>query len=76
MLSAPNNLRGGRSTNFAPDERDARCGQRLISGAFRTHGTEVAQPVRSKWQRWRIRRQHYRQNFANPIVWRMQHVTT
>lgn len=42
MVSAPNNLRGGRSTNFAPDERDARCGQRLISGAFRTHGTEVA----------------------------------
>lgn len=42
MLSAPNNLRGGRSTNFAPDDRDARCGQRLISGAFRTHGTEVA----------------------------------
>lgn len=42
MLSAPNNLRGGRSTNFSPDERDARCGQRLISGAFRTHGTEVA----------------------------------
>jgi serine protease len=42
MLSPPNNLRGGRSTNYAPDERDARCGQRLISGAFRTHGTEVA----------------------------------
>lgn len=42
MLSAPNNLRGGRSTNFAPDERDSRCGQRLVSGAFRTHGTEVA----------------------------------
>ena len=42
MLSAPNNLRGGRSTDFSPDERDARCGQRLISGAFRTHGTEVA----------------------------------
>lgn len=42
MLSAPNNLRGGRSTNFSPDERDARCGQRLVSGAFRTHGTEVA----------------------------------
>jgi serine protease len=42
MLSAPNNLRGGRSTNFAPDERDARCGQRLVSSAFRTHGTEVA----------------------------------
>jgi serine protease len=42
MLSAPNNLRGGRSSNFAPDERDSRCGQRLVSGAFRTHGTEVA----------------------------------
>jgi len=42
MLSAPNNLRGGRSPNFGPDERDARCGQRLISTAFRTHGTEVA----------------------------------
>ncbi len=42
MLSAPNNLRGGRSTNFSPDERDARCGQRLVSSAFRTHGTEVA----------------------------------
>jgi serine protease len=42
MLSPPNNLRGSRSNDFAPDERDARCGQRLVSGAFRTHGTEVA----------------------------------
>jgi serine protease len=42
MLSPPNNLRGKRSENFAPDERDTRCGQRLISSAFRTHGTEVA----------------------------------
>ena len=42
MLSAPNNLRGGRSTDFSPDPRDSRCGQRLVSGAFRTHGTEVA----------------------------------
>jgi len=42
MLSAPNNLRGGRSTDYSPDERDARCGQRLVSGAYRTHGTEVA----------------------------------
>jgi len=42
MLSAPNNLRGNRSADFSPDERDARCGQRLVSGAFRTHGTEVA----------------------------------
>lgn len=42
MLSPPKNLRGGRSADFAPDERDARCGQRLFSAAFRTHGTEVA----------------------------------
>ena len=42
IISPPNNMRGDRSTNFSPDERDARCGQRLISGAFRTHGTEVA----------------------------------
>lgn len=42
MLSAPNNLRGDRSPDFRPDERDSRCGQRLVSGAFRTHGTEVA----------------------------------
>lgn len=42
MLSAPNNLRGDRSTNFSPDERDSRCGQRLVSSAFRTHGTEVS----------------------------------
>ena len=42
MLSAPHNLRGGRSTDFSPDPRDSRCGQRLVSGAFRTHGTEVA----------------------------------
>ena len=45
MLSAPNNLRGNRSPNFSPDERYARCGQRLISDAFRTHGTEVASLV-------------------------------
>ena len=42
MISPPNNMRGGRSPNFSPDERDARCGQRLVSSTFRTHGTEVA----------------------------------
>ena len=42
MQSGSNNLRGGRSTNFSPDERDVRCGQKLVSGAYRTHGTEVA----------------------------------
>jgi subtilisin family serine protease len=42
MISPPNNLRGSRSTNYSPDERDAHCGQRLISSAYRTHGTEVS----------------------------------
>jgi serine protease len=45
MQAAPNNLRGGRSTNFAPDERDIRCGSRLASNTHRTHGTEVASLV-------------------------------
>lgn len=42
MLSAPHNLKGGRSTDFGPDARDAKCGERLSSGTYRTHGTEVA----------------------------------
>lgn len=42
MQSPPANVRGGRSTNFAPDERETRCSGRLVSGAFRVHGTEVA----------------------------------
>lgn len=42
MISGANNLRGGRSSNFAPDARDAKCGERVSSGTFRTHGTEVA----------------------------------
>ena len=42
MLSAPYNSRGGRSADFAPDMRDARCGERVGTGPFRTHGTEVA----------------------------------
>lgn len=42
MLSAPNNLKGGRSSDFAPDPRDAKCGERAASGTYRTHGTEVA----------------------------------
>jgi serine protease len=41
MQSPPGNVRGARSSNFAPDERETRCGERLVSGAFRTHGTEV-----------------------------------
>ena len=42
MVSAPNNLRHSRSSNASPDERDARCGDRLLSNSFRAHGTEVA----------------------------------
>ncbi len=42
MVSASSNLRKGRSGDFQPDERDARCGHRVFSGAFRAHGTEVA----------------------------------
>lgn len=42
MVSARLNLRKGRSGDFRPDDRDARCGSRLFSGAFRLHGTEVA----------------------------------
>lgn len=42
MVAAQRNLRGARSPNFAPDPRDATCGQKLVSSSFRTHGTEVA----------------------------------
>ncbi len=42
MLSAPNNLKGGRSADASPDPRDAKCGDRVISSTYRTHGTEVA----------------------------------
>lgn len=42
MLSAPQNDRGGRSADASPDERNKRCGQRLVSDAYRTHGTEMA----------------------------------
>lgn len=42
MLSAPMNLRGGRSADYSPDPRDTKCGERVTSGSFRTHGTEVS----------------------------------
>ena len=42
MVSGGNNLRKGRSGNFSPDERNTQCGERLFSGSFRVHGTEVA----------------------------------
>jgi serine protease len=42
MMSAPANVRGGRSANSAPDPLDSRCAQRANSRSIRTHGTEVA----------------------------------
>mgnify|MGYP000496936377 CR=1 FL=1 len=42
MLSQPLNLRGGRSADFSPDACDAKCGERVTSNIFRTHGTEVS----------------------------------
>jgi len=45
MVSAAQNLRGKRSSNFSPDERGAKCGSRLMANSFRTHGTEVASLV-------------------------------
>ena len=45
MVSAAVNLRQARSDNYAPDEREARCGNRLVSDTFRTHGTEVSSVI-------------------------------
>lgn len=45
MVSGNMSVRGGRSNNFSPDEREASCNGRLISGSFRTHGTEVSSVI-------------------------------
>ena len=45
MVSAAQNLRNQRSSDFSPDERGAQCGSRLMANSFRTHGTEVASLV-------------------------------
>ena len=50
MLSPPLNLRGGRSADYSPDARDAKCGDRVTSGTFRTHGTEVASLIAGNGQ--------------------------
>ncbi len=50
MLSPPLNLRGARSSDFSPDARDAKCGERVVSTAFRTHGTEVASLIAGNGQ--------------------------
>jgi subtilisin family serine protease len=42
MISGSNNLRGTRSADYTPDLRDAKCGERLSSSAYRTHGTEIS----------------------------------
>lgn len=45
MIAAARNLRGGRSSDFSPDAKDAACGRKIVSSTFRTHGTEVASIV-------------------------------
>lgn len=50
MLSAPQNLRGERSADYSPDPRDAKCGERVVSGSLRTHGTEVASLIAGNGQ--------------------------
>ena len=50
MLSPPKNLRGGRSADYSPDARDAKCGDRVGSATFRTHGTEVASLIAGNGQ--------------------------
>ncbi len=50
MLSPPLNLRGARSADYAPDARDVKCGERVTSGSFRTHGTEVASLIAGNGQ--------------------------
>lgn len=45
MVSGVRNVRGGRSADFEPDNRDASCGRQITSSSFRTHGTEVASIV-------------------------------
>lgn len=42
MLSAPLNLRGGRSSDFSPDERGSSCNGKPSPTLSRTHGTEMA----------------------------------
>jgi serine protease len=45
MVSSWYNLRGGRSTNVAPDGREDHCKHRPTLDNQRTHGTEVASVV-------------------------------
>lgn len=45
MISGERNIRKYRSNNYLPDPRNAKCGERLVSSSFRTHGTEVASLV-------------------------------
>lgn len=42
MISEANNLRGARSGDFSPDQRNSKCKDRVVSSSSYTHGTEVA----------------------------------
>lgn len=50
MISGDRNIRKGRSTDFSPDPRNSKCGERLVSSSFRTHGTEVASLIAANGQ--------------------------
>lgn len=50
MISSDRNLRRGRSHDYSPDPRNSKCGERLVSSSFRTHGTEVASLIAANGQ--------------------------
>ena len=50
MISGDRNIRKKRSNDYSPDPRNSRCGERLVSSSFRTHGTEVASLIAANGQ--------------------------
>ena len=50
MISGERNIRKVRSNDFSPDPRSSKCGDRLVSSSFRTHGTEVASLIAANGQ--------------------------
>lgn len=42
MVSARHPVRQAQAGHASPDDREARCGDRVVPSTFRTHGTEVA----------------------------------
>jgi serine protease len=50
MISGDRNIRSKRSADYSPDPRNSKCGERLVSSSFRTHGTEVASLIAANGQ--------------------------